>query len=79
MRLIRLLLRLRGLLARSWWLSGCLYWFHRLPLDWPARRGGLVLRLWRQHARQRLSRMAWHAPARLAARSGARLPPALQS
>ena len=35
MRLIRLLLRLRGFLARSWWLSGCLYRFHRLPLVGP--------------------------------------------
>jgi hypothetical protein len=32
---IRLLLNLRGLLARSWWLSWCLYRLHRLPLVGP--------------------------------------------
>jgi gamma-glutamylcyclotransferase len=35
MRLIRLLLKLRAFLARSWWLSWCLYRFHRLPLVGP--------------------------------------------
>ena len=35
MRLIRLLLKLRGSLARSWWLSRCLYRLHRLPLIGP--------------------------------------------
>ena len=35
MLLIRLLLKLRGILARSWWLSWCLYRLHRLPLAGP--------------------------------------------
>jgi gamma-glutamylcyclotransferase len=35
MPLIRLLLRLRGFLARSWWLSWCLYRLHGLPLVGP--------------------------------------------
>jgi len=35
MLLIRLLLKLRGILARSWWLSWCLYRLHRLPLVGP--------------------------------------------
>jgi hypothetical protein len=35
MLLVRLLLKLRGFLARSWWLSWCLYRVHRLPLVGP--------------------------------------------
>jgi hypothetical protein len=35
MPLIRLLLRLPGFLARSWWLSWCLYRLHGLPLVGP--------------------------------------------
>jgi gamma-glutamylcyclotransferase len=35
MLLIRLLLKLRGIFARSWWLSWCLYRLHRLPLVGP--------------------------------------------
>jgi gamma-glutamylcyclotransferase len=35
MRLIRQLLRLRSFLARSWWLSWCLYRLHGLPLVGP--------------------------------------------
>ena len=36
---IRLLLNLRGFLARSWWLSWCLYRLHRLPLVGPPGEG----------------------------------------
>ena len=35
MPLIQLLLKLRGIVARSWWLSWCLYRLHRLPLVGP--------------------------------------------
>src|ERR1700692_2830551 len=35
MRLIRQLLKLRSFLARSWWLSWCLYRLHGLPLVGP--------------------------------------------
>ena len=35
MRLIRLLLKLRGFFARSWWLSWCLYRINELPLVGP--------------------------------------------
>jgi gamma-glutamylcyclotransferase len=37
MLLIRQLLRLRSLLARSWWVSWCLYRLHGLPLVGPPR------------------------------------------
>jgi hypothetical protein len=30
--MLRLLLKLRGVLARSWWLSWCLYRLYGLPL-----------------------------------------------
>ncbi len=51
----------------------------RSPACRSPRRDGLVLRLWLQHAPQRISRTARHATDRMAYRARAGLPAALQS
>jgi hypothetical protein len=76
---IRLLLNLRSFLARSWWLSWCLYRLHRLPLVGPPGEWVWYFAYGANMHEERLSWMAWHATARLSARPSARLPPALQS